>query len=260
MEQRRVRLGDIVDDYCPRERRVTNHAVVAMIEDEIRLTRCTACDTEHPYKAARVPRTRRKTTVAALSAAVLASRGDADADVPEAGAIRAEAEAASEPLEAAAPDEAPVQLHAQAPVAPSPVAASSEPRTLSADESGSDGAPPEDGPVRRPLIRATLPRPEGQPTARPAPEFTMRQSGVRGSRLIENGGRGDQHPGRPGGNGSRPPQRARHGQRHGSGGGHGHGRSRGPQHAESRYDRAHGHGGRGNRPGQPVRGGKKRSR
>jgi len=34
MEQRRLRLGDILDDYCPRERRVTNHAVVAMIEDD----------------------------------------------------------------------------------------------------------------------------------------------------------------------------------------------------------------------------------
>ena len=34
MEQRRLRLGDILDDYCPRERRITNHAVVAMIDDE----------------------------------------------------------------------------------------------------------------------------------------------------------------------------------------------------------------------------------
>ena len=33
MEQRRLRLGDILDDYCPRERRVTNHAVVAMVEE-----------------------------------------------------------------------------------------------------------------------------------------------------------------------------------------------------------------------------------
>ena len=36
MEQRRLRLGDILDDYCPRERRVTNHAVVAMIEDDVK--------------------------------------------------------------------------------------------------------------------------------------------------------------------------------------------------------------------------------
>ena len=41
MQQRRLRLGDILDDYCPRERRITNHAVVAMIEDEVKQTRCT---------------------------------------------------------------------------------------------------------------------------------------------------------------------------------------------------------------------------
>ena len=31
MQQRQLRLGDVLDDYCPRERRVTNHVVVAMI-------------------------------------------------------------------------------------------------------------------------------------------------------------------------------------------------------------------------------------
>src|SRR5919109_544390 len=60
MEQRRLRLGDIVDDYCPRERRVTNHAVVAMIEEEIKQTRCTTCDAEHPYKGGQAPRRKRK--------------------------------------------------------------------------------------------------------------------------------------------------------------------------------------------------------
>ena len=50
MEQRRLRLGDILDDYCPRERRVTNHAVVAMIEESVKQTRCTTCDAEHPYQ------------------------------------------------------------------------------------------------------------------------------------------------------------------------------------------------------------------
>ena len=44
MEQRRLRLGDILDDYCPRERRVTNHAVVAMVEETVKQTRCTTCD------------------------------------------------------------------------------------------------------------------------------------------------------------------------------------------------------------------------
>src|SRR5918998_5108324 len=60
MQQRRLRLGDILDDYCPRERRITNHAVVAMIEDEVKQTRCTTCDADHEYKQARIPAQRRK--------------------------------------------------------------------------------------------------------------------------------------------------------------------------------------------------------
>src|SRR5262249_36684690 len=74
MQQRQLRLGDILDDYCPRERRLTNHAVVAMIGDDVKQTRCTTCDAEHEYKHAKVPRQRRKSeTPAALYAQVAAS-------------------------------------------------------------------------------------------------------------------------------------------------------------------------------------------
>ena len=73
MQQRQLRLGDILDDYCPRERRVTNHAVVAMVGADVKQTRCTTCDAEHEYKHAKVPRQRRKSdTPAALYAQVLA--------------------------------------------------------------------------------------------------------------------------------------------------------------------------------------------
>ena len=73
MQQRQLRLGDILDDYCPRERRVTNHAIVAMIGPDVKQTRCTTCDTEHEYKHAKVPRQRRKSeTPAALYSQVLA--------------------------------------------------------------------------------------------------------------------------------------------------------------------------------------------
>ena len=68
MQQRRLRLGDILDDYCPRERRITNHAVVAMIEDEVKQTRCTTCDADHEYKQAKVPAPRRKKPEASLVA------------------------------------------------------------------------------------------------------------------------------------------------------------------------------------------------
>src|SRR6476469_10523950 len=73
MQQRQLRLGDILDDYCPRERRLTNHAVVAMVGPDVKQTRCTTCDTEHEYKHGKVPRQRRKPDApAALYAQVLA--------------------------------------------------------------------------------------------------------------------------------------------------------------------------------------------
>src|ERR1051326_4871720 len=69
MQQRQPRLGDVLDDYCPRERRVTNHVVVAMIGDDVKQTRCTTCDADHEYKQAKVPRVRRKTEPPAALAA-----------------------------------------------------------------------------------------------------------------------------------------------------------------------------------------------
>mgnify|MGYP006160832825 CR=1 FL=1 len=71
MQDRRYRPGDVLDDYCPRERRITDHAIVAMIDDEIRRTRCGICDAEHEYKEARIPSPRRKTQPPALFNQVL---------------------------------------------------------------------------------------------------------------------------------------------------------------------------------------------
>src|SRR5882672_10070906 len=98
MQQRRLRLGDIVDDYCPRERRITNHAVVAMIEDEVKQTRCTTCDADHDYKQARIPAQRRKKPGAsALDGQALAEGARGRVVAPD---------AADEPQDASAPDDA----------------------------------------------------------------------------------------------------------------------------------------------------------
>src|SRR5260221_7913616 len=77
MEQRQLRLGVILDDYCPRERRVTNHAVVAMVGPEVKQTRCTTCDADHEYKHAKVPRQRRKADSPAALYAQVAAGGPA---------------------------------------------------------------------------------------------------------------------------------------------------------------------------------------
>jgi hypothetical protein len=221
--QRELRLGDILDDYCPRERRLTNHAVVAMIGQEVKQTRCTTCDAEHEYKHAKVPRQRRKSEApAALYSQVLAGapKRVTHDPLPE-PERRVDVAAAVVDIESEVPAEAPV-------VDPAPVALSmgSDDRESAGSESSErhdDVAPAEagevEGPVHRPLIRATLPRPEGQtPPARPAPDFTIRQPGGRPGRFRfrhqrgqsfqgnrSNGNVGNQSRG-PRHNSGRPPQ------------------------------------------------------
>jgi hypothetical protein len=165
MDQRRLRLGDILDDYCPRERRVTNHAVVAMIEDEVKQTRCTTCDAEHVYKGAKVPKRRKKETPGALYKEVLAGMADQENSPALAPAVPGNiVEAPEAPIEVEA-----VAQAAERDVEPAPV--QEEPEEVQ------PVSIVEDGPVHRQLLRAKLPRPEGQKDARPLPEFTVRHRG-----------------------------------------------------------------------------------
>lgn len=188
MEQRRLRLGDILDDYCPRERRVTNHAVVAMIEEDIKQTRCTTCDAEHAYKGARVPKRRRKDTPAALYDEVLAGMPEAErsdgglvAPMAADSALDGEPEAEHEQESEGVEDEPGIAPHGELHTA-------TEPPHEDAESGEENVAPPADGPVHRRLIRATLPRPEGQKDARPLPEFTVRHAPVRGNGNSHNQG------------------------------------------------------------------------
>jgi hypothetical protein len=188
MEQRRLRLGDILDDYCPRERRVTNHAVVAMIEEDVKQTRCTTCDAEHAYKGARVPARRKKETPSALYKEVLAGMPET-AEAPLAAAPAAPVLASGPPSVPVAPASvADVSLDDGMPAIEAGGAGPDDDVPTEGDP-GANEAPVVDGPVHRPLIRATLPRLEGQKDARPAPDFTMRHTPARGG---GNGGfRGD---------------------------------------------------------------------
>ncbi len=152
MEQRSLRLGDIVDDYCPRERRLTNHAIVAIVEDAIRQTRCTTCDYEHVYKQGREPRRRKPT--ASLFEQVMT-----DMDGPQRVPARIVVAAEAPPV----PAEANVVAVEATPIADTVPAAQ----------------PPmaeEVWPGHRTLIRASLPKTDGEPLpVRPIPEFTMHQ-------------------------------------------------------------------------------------
>jgi hypothetical protein len=213
MEQRPLRLGDIVDDYCPRERRITNHAIVALVEQEIRQTRCATCDAEHVYKEAKVPRRR---------------RGDEGLGAGEEGGTMTPGQLVTRT--GSPGDES----------TPTPVAADSAP---------TDPAPPDDTErskdgwlSHRPLIRASLPRTAADPPPpRPIPVFTMHQRSTRGSQAFRQGGNGGNDRG-PEVNGNTFHGSHGHGP-HGSGqgpdgnpGGHGHG----PGGGHARRRRRHG--------------------
>ena len=299
MEQRRLRLGDILDDYCPRERRVTNHAVVAMVEETVKQTRCTTCDAEHPYKGGQAPRRRKKEGTSALFKEVLAGKPDTEiptgsddgeaiaaADLPVGGHGGNDGAGGNDGHRDAngnvmSENDLPpaTMVSRPAPAArreltPEPPSALQPTALAGADQAGPDLESPdseprlsdtEEGPVHRQLIRAQLPRIEGQKDERRPTDFTIRQSGGRGNnpgnQFRGGGGGGNRmrsgrggfggnsnvggNPGQ-GGNGHKPHggRFARSGQGQGQGQGHGRGQ------------------GGGFRSAQPPRhgGGRKRSR
>ena len=168
MQQRQPRLGDILDDYCPRERRLTNHVVVAMVGDTVKQTRCSTCDSDHEYKHASLPRQRKKSEESSLYTQVLAGVTPRKM-VPD-----------PQPDPVAAVDEAAVAVasfEAESIAAPaSDIAEFDAPFDLPEEVDGNQAEPIEEGPAHRRLIRAQLPRHEGQvATTRQAPDFTIRQ-------------------------------------------------------------------------------------
>jgi hypothetical protein len=75
MPDRPVRLGDVIDDYCPRCRLLLNHDIASLSNGEVAKVTCRTCFNTHDYRHAQVP-TRRKTKKAetkSLMEQVLAS-------------------------------------------------------------------------------------------------------------------------------------------------------------------------------------------
>lgn len=175
MEQVRLRVGDTLDDYCPRERRLTTHAVVALVEDRVKLTRCMTCEFEHAFKDGKLPVRRKKPeSTVALSPQVVDS-----AVSPQIVAAQPRRHA---PPPSASPQVTVGRSSDVVAVAPFPRAARDDrelvtPAVADAAESPDARLDLHEASVHRRLIRATLPRQEGQPpTPRPIPEFTIRHA------------------------------------------------------------------------------------
>lgn len=216
MEQRPLRLGDLVDDFCPRERRITNHAIVAIVNDAIRQTRCTTCDAEHVFKGAKLPPRRSRRA---------ADHVDEPGDNAGGQLVAPQAEIdAGKPVDGAAAEAVPMSAQ------PAPAQEAQNTQDAQGEMNGGDDGeqarPDEVWSANRTLIRATLPRVEGDaPPPRPIPEFTMHRYNGRDAGAFRHGrGWSDRSTGH--GNGSRGDRRQGSGNGSGFGGGHGHGRRR----------------------------------
>ena len=67
------RLGDIIDDHCIKCRRVTNHAIVSLVNAEPAKVRCRTCYHDHDYRHEQAPPSKKDLKKAELFKEVLAA-------------------------------------------------------------------------------------------------------------------------------------------------------------------------------------------
>jgi hypothetical protein len=92
MESRRVRLGDVIDDYCGRCRLLMNHGVVSIVGDDVKKVRCNTCMSEHTYRRGKLPASKRNATNKLFDEVL---RGIAKPERPVPAALPARVEAAT---------------------------------------------------------------------------------------------------------------------------------------------------------------------
>ena len=68
-----LRLGDVIDDYCIKCRRLTNHAVVSLVNNAAAKVRCRSCYNDHDYRNEQAPPSKKELKKAALFNEVLQS-------------------------------------------------------------------------------------------------------------------------------------------------------------------------------------------
>jgi hypothetical protein len=108
---REIRLGDDIDDYCVRCKRVMNHNVVSVVDGKPAKVRCRTCHSDHDFRNEQPPPPKVDAKKAALFNEVLkkvspgetaAVEDEPDLEVEAESEVEAEAENDSEESEAAA--------------------------------------------------------------------------------------------------------------------------------------------------------------
>jgi hypothetical protein len=91
---REPRLGDDIDDFCVRCKRITNHAIVSVLNAEPAKVRCRTCHSDHDYRHGQAPPPKVDLRKAALFNEVLkkvnpdgVGKASEIADVPDLGEL-----------------------------------------------------------------------------------------------------------------------------------------------------------------------------
>ena len=108
---REIRLGDDIDDYCVRCKRIMNHNVVSVLNGQPAKVRCRTCHSDHDYRHEQPPPPKVDPRKAALfnevlkkvspaEAAAVGEEPDLEIDAEESeGEVEAEAVAEADPPE-----------------------------------------------------------------------------------------------------------------------------------------------------------------
>ena len=67
------RLGDIIDDFCVKCKRLTNHAIVSLVEEKPAKVRCRTCYSDHDYRHEQAPPSKKDLKKAELFNEVLST-------------------------------------------------------------------------------------------------------------------------------------------------------------------------------------------
>ena len=79
---RESRLGDVIDDFCVKCRRLTNHTIVSLMEGKAAKVRCRTCYSDHDYRNEIAPPSKKDLKKAALFNEVLSSVAPEATPVP----------------------------------------------------------------------------------------------------------------------------------------------------------------------------------
>jgi hypothetical protein len=77
-----LRLGDVIDDFCVKCKRVTNHSIVSIVDGGPAKVRCRSCYNDHDYRHEQAPPSKKDLKKAALFNEVLSKIEPGDESEP----------------------------------------------------------------------------------------------------------------------------------------------------------------------------------